>query len=405
MEAGNQLNISGQVSTAGDLYKGRKNTNSCLNNPVRVIDPDSLEALPNCSGRTLIPESSLGPWNGMIQVGVDKVVVPSPEEIDPIESAPYFNHAELRLALKLNASGNVDTSNSSTGVEVRDRDNSLMGVQTTNLDACAGGVSGKAVGNSSTLYNNREGSYIKMLEIDLAGLLACAHNQDLFVDGRGLDDETNGGLVFHLTVDGPNSGVGATTKNNYGVRIRNGQQLQANAAQAPTAPYIEKGLTVVSDQALYLQGNYNSVDKRPAAVIADSFQVLSNNWSDANSALSVNSRAASNTIYNVAVLSGTDTTGGLEGAGGQGGAYNGGLENYPRMHENWSGDTLTYLGSFVSLGQPRHYDGTWIYGNPQYTAPARDWGYDTDFNDSSKLPPHSPRFVALRQELFVRDYQ
>jgi hypothetical protein len=87
------------------------------------------------------------------------------------------------------------------------------------------------------------------------------------------------------------------------------------------------------------------------------------------------------------------------------GAYNGGLENYPRFHENWSGRTFTYRGSFVSLGTPRHVDGAWVYGNPQYTAPNRDWDYDTDFNNAANLPPLTPRFVYLRQELFVRRYE
>ena len=98
--------------------------------------------------------------------------------------------------------------------------------------------------------------------------------------------------------------------------------------------------------------------------------------------------------------------GAAEGAGGQDqGSYNGGLENYPRFHEKWSGKTLTYRGSFVSLYEPLHVDGAWVYGGMQYKAPSRDWGYDTDFDDAANLPPLSPRFVYLKQELFVRQFE
>jgi hypothetical protein len=38
-------------------------------------------------------------------------------------------------------------------------------------------------------------------------------------------------------------------------------------------------------------------------------------------------------------------------------------------------------------------NGPWIYGAPQYTAPNRNWRYDTDFNNMANLPPMSPRFV------------
>jgi hypothetical protein len=65
-------------------------------------------------------------------------------------------------------------------------------------------------------------------------------------------------------------------------------------------------------------------------------------------------------------------TGGGEGAAYQDNAiYNGGLENYPRFHENWSGVTLIYRGSFVSLNAPQRVDGVWAIDNPYYAPPVR----------------------------------
>ena len=120
-------------------------------------------------------------------------------------------------------------------------------------------------------------------------------------------------------------------------------------------------------------------------------------------------RNASSTTVNAAFLAGTDVTGGEEGAPGRDrGEYNGGLENYPRFHEDWIGATLSYRGSFVSLGAPRHVNGRWCgTGMPCgiYEAPVRAWSFETNFNTASKLPPLSPRFVLLKQELFSRSYE
>jgi len=204
--------------------------------------------------------------------------------------------------------------------------------------------------------------------------------------------------VFYLGVEG----AAATSVNNYGIRVRNGADLASTEVGAPPI----RGLTIVSNQAVYVQGDYNSVDKRPAAVLADSINILSGNWDDAHSAeTNLTNRQAIPTTINAAFLAGTDTTGGADGDAGLDGAYNGGLENYPRLHEYWFNRALTYRGSFVSLDEPRHVDGAWVYGGRYYTAPIRDWGYDTDFEDAANLPPLSPRFVYLRQDLFVRQFE
>ena len=104
------------------------------------------------------------------------------------------------------------------------------------------------------------------------------------------------------------------------------------------------------------------------------------------------------TTINSAFLGGTDVTNSAATPG-----YNGGLENYPRFLENWSGETLNYRGSFVSLGTPIHVSGRWA--NQDYGAPGRNWDYDTDFNKANNLPPLTPRFVYLRQESFIRNFQ
>ena len=388
------LTIQGQVTTAGDLWRGRKDGSvspSCNNQPVNIFDPLVARTLvPNCPSRVIVTPAQIQPYNNMIQTHVQPVTVPGPEVFDPTPGKVYWDKADLRLVL------NVDnaTPPNVTSTQVRKPDDTVDAAATATLLACPGNISGKAIG-STTIQNFRENKRIRLLDVDLRSTLECLRTNNWFGTGKLLNDNTEGGLVFHLTVRGPNSAAAA---NPYGVRIQNAQQIRATTNGAP----VPLGFTVVSDQAAYIKGDFNSVNKIPAAVMADSLNLLSNAWNDANSAAGIGSRVASNTIYNSAFLAGTDTTGGVEGAGGTGGYYNGGLENYPRMHENWSGKTMTYRGSFVSLGTAQHVNGRWTAQS--YNPPSRDWNYDVSFNNAANLPPITPRFVYLKQELFVRDF-
>jgi len=334
---------------------------------------------------------------------VDVLTVPPPEDLDPVAGNIYWDKADMRLVLRLNSSGNPDTSFSTSGVEVRNAAGSVMGTATSALNSCSGSIgespagagNGKAVGTTLSFKNNREGKMIRMLEVDIRAFLNCAASQGLF----DLANTSEGGTVLHMTVDGPNSGAAA---NNYGVRVRKASELQSNLAGANRV----KGLTIVSDQAFYAWGNFNSTNKIPAAILADTFNALSNGFLDSESTnADADSRVADTTIVNAGLLAGTDSTGGIEGPGGQGGDYNGGLENYPRFHEKWTNIEWRYRGSFVSLGTARHQNGTWVYGDPQYYAPTRNWDFDQDFKNAAKLPPLSPRFVYLRQLLFVRQFE
>ena len=244
-----------------------------------------------------------------------------------------------------------------------------------------------------------------MLEVDARGLLECLEQErfQFFADQRPeyqtIGSDRNGGLLWYLTVLGPDADDASS---GYGVRVRNGAELSATSGGAPEI----HGLTVVSDQAAFIQGDYNlNAQWRPAAFIADTVNILSNAWdNDADSALGLEARVPTPTTVNAAFLAGTDTTGSTDGEDGQGGAYSGGLENYPRFHERWSGKVFTYRGSFVSLGEPRRANGPWRIGNV-YTPPGRDWNYDVRFNQAQNLPPLSPRFVYLVQERFIRDFE
>ena len=251
------------------------------------------------------------------------------------------------------------------------------------------------IGQTTTFFNNREGKFVRMTEIDLkklAGWYDCTRPGGGAPDG--IPDAPGtvcpGGVVYVNRL--PSNGLLYATRNDAlateqpGIRLVSGSEI-----------YKAEGLTLVSNDPMYIKGNFNTTTKKPVSVIADAVNLLSNNWdNDADSTVNnVNSgspRTATNTTYNAAFIAGITTT----VAGGQ---YSGGLENYPRLHERWSNVTLTIRGSFVSLWPSQIAIGAWNNGqqgsNSQYTAPIRSWSYETDFTDGVGLPPFTPLTVQV----------
>lgn len=150
-------------------------------------------------------------------------------------------------------------------------------------------------------------------------------------------------------------------------------------------------ITVATQHPIYVQGDYNTVGWQPSAVIGDAITLLSNSWNDgAHGVATVMRTNASDTDYYMAVLAGhTPTPCDHEDVGCGSPPYGGGLENYLRFLETWSGDTALYRGSLVSLHFSTQANAPWAYGG-YYTAPNRDWAFDTRFEDPANLPPGTP---------------
>jgi hypothetical protein len=435
---GSTLSMDGQITVSlnelgtagGGFWRGRKNTDECTGT-VRVDDASAAtnpnpEIPCNGAGRRQALQPELDAWNGRIDTGLDALTVPPIDEFDP--GGMYWREADLVVALDLTAGlanarvivpnrvgggENVLLTNIINdpavcpGLAARSYERSTTHAPTVNLAALPNPQ--RAVEWSNSFRDRRENTDAAqltarrlMLEVDVRALMDCMHRDTrLFQDGPSvedrLDDTSGGGLVWYFTVFGPNSGAASS---GYGVRLRNGDELRSTIGLAPEI----LGLTVVSDQAIFIEGHYNrgaGFAWKPASFLSDAINILSRDY---NFGAHLGGVTAVNNPMTVmaAFLSGTRTTGNINGTGGQGGAYNGGLENYPIFHENWSGDVFTYRGSFVSLEEPRHSTGMW--SGAYYSPPTRDWGYDSRFNNVANLPPLSPRFVYLLQERFVRDF-
>lgn len=171
----------------------------------------------------------------------------------------------------------------------------------------------------------------------------------------------------------------------YAARYGSGTGLSAGGVRLTNGSTLAGKLTVVSENPIYVKGDYNTTAKKGASVIGDAINLLSNAWNDSKTQGTLPVASAS-TTYNVAMISGNQNTAGT--------AYNGGLENLPRFHENWTGKNCNIYGSFVNTWLSQYATEAWVYGGDRYTAPNRNWYYDTAFNSVANLPPFTPMAVT-----------
>jgi hypothetical protein len=167
------------------------------------------------------------------------------------------------------------------------------------------------------------------------------------------------------------------------------------------------GLTIASENPVYVQGNFNATSTDTAAepnvgasIIADAVTLLSNNWNDIRSFTSPHAssgRAATQTGYRMAVVGGKTIpfTRSLGWTSEADFGTDGGTHNFLRYIESWSGQTLNYRGSIVSFFNSRQGVGIYKYTSGSlaiYQAPTRAYNFDSDFLLPTLLPPGTPMF-------------
>ncbi|MSR64413.1 MAG: hypothetical protein EXS18_01370 [Verrucomicrobiae bacterium] len=269
----------------------------------------------------------------------DVIELPPSSGTDPIASQRMYNKAGLR----------VEVTNS--GITVKD-------VSGTTVSAPTGGgwVGSGSIGTNKTMFNFRENKTITLTEIDISVLTAKSKL--------------------------PSNGIVYVSDTRTGSSIQETAVRVVNADTLPTA-----GLTVATQNPIYLKGDYNTVNSSPAAVFADAINIVSGNWNDANASSGIGSRIANSTTVNAAFFSGNVPT--------TAGEYSGGVENFPRFLEDWSSATLTYKGSMVVMFDSEIATGKWSASS--YSPPTRVWSFDTQFLDSTKLPPGTPSVRTIRR--------
>ena len=206
------------------------------------------------------------------------------------------------------------------------------------------------------VFDKREQRNIKMTSLDVGALsTALASNATLSTAYNGvlyIHDKTAGAR-------GPGDGSG--------IRLKNGTTTPAvdNEDGQP------KGFAVVTNNALYIQGDYNtttiadgaSTRSNPAVLMGDAVTILSDGWNDDHSAGGIDQRRATpadggtDMVLNAGILTGnTPSTSSPP-------TNSGGVQNLVRMMEDWSGYRVTIRGSMGQLFSSK-------YMNSQFRSPS-----------------------------------
>ncbi len=192
------------------------------------------------------------------------------------------------------------------------------------------------------------------------------------------------------------------------LKLVNGQSIDLG-----TVDGIPLGLTVAAENPVYVEGNYNapgtfSGSHVACAIIADAVTLLSNSWNDRSSFTSPHSvaggsaRSASTTWYRTAIIAGKGKPFPQPASTPQDFGTDGGVHNFIRMLETWSGDTLYYRGSIVSLFYNRQAVGLYKCCTNVYSPPTRGYNFDAEFLEPSLLPPRTPMFRDVNITGFTR---
>ena len=191
----------------------------------------------------------------------------------------------------------------------------------------------------------------------------------------------------------------AVARRNPAFFFRRALKLTRGADLAGAAPGLI-GLTIASENPVYLQGNWNANGNFngshvATSVLADAVTLLSNQWNDRGSFANANSltnRNASTTWYRLAIIAGKGLSFPQPAGTPQDFGTDGGAHNFLRYIEDWSGQTLNYRGSIASLFYSRQALGVYKCCTIVYSPPTRGYNFDVEFLTPSLLPPRTPMF-------------
>lgn len=368
----------------GSLTQDLSDTNKNNDGPRELIelpdflhtDPNALERLYNKAGLKILANTTAGsvnsdngvtvPANSRVFLTADGTTVPATDDL-----AVYLN--------TLLATGSMKDYREGATLTTTDVD-----VAKLNTAYQAGGLPQTIPSSANWPNNSTVPAALKNKPIS-----AALRGKELWNGILYVADITND--ITHRT----------------GVRLLNGTHLPDGSKSSSPTP----GLTVATLNPIYIVGDYNTggtppvnsgsnlaaanyasgYTVQPAAVIADAVTVVSANWTSGNynTVSSLNSRTPANTTINTALISGIVAS--------DGHAYSGGVENYIRLLENWSGKRLTYYGSIINMYQSQQATAPWQNTGAYYNAPARNWYFDTNFLDPRKLPPGTPITRSLKR--------
>ena len=379
------------LTTPNEIYHDQKHSHD-WENGIWIKKSDATYALLDAFDSRFFPDpqsfkmESCSRFDCRIRTNafdVDSLKVPLPDGMDPIEVILPRDVGDTEQVRKAKLSWRADWY-----VELDINTLSATGANTCARIAIAstrssGTIPGVPDCNPTfnwtwdAFYDGREQRFVDVLDIDIGEL------------GNWIAGEPSGiTQIFYLTF------VGTCGFDPQGdgcfpvVRLINGSEIS-------WGPF-----TFATDQSLYTQGDYNTVNWKPAALVSDAINILSNNWQDANQQVLVEN-PATETWVNAAILAGHTSTNCDHEDAGCSPSYGGGFENFQRFREDWSpGSLITYhyRGSLVSLSFSQIAVAP--HNGSYYDPPLRDWAFDTRFDLPSNLPPGTPNVTQIFQVSF-----
>lgn len=350
LQAGDKLTLNSYVTAAGDILHGRKGPGSIDNGDVLIKDRSGLfVSMKEGSGwlessDSYWYDSSTARWQGTVQDaahGQEKLNLP-------------LNGGATSHSLVEPASGNPDSYEDKADVKFVNGA-AMRKIAGVWVNVTAAMVADGVINYSSDKFTDqRENKKVDVMDLDVGKMYDKGYAP------------ANGVIYFSDKETGSNWPA---------LRLKNASEL-------------DDGLTIASNNPVYSLGNFNSVNKKPASIMADALTILSSAWDDSKSTQTYTNRDANATTVNASLIIGNTNTTSSN--------YNGGFENLPRFLEDWSGVELKWLGSMVNLWQSKQATGIW--GGSYYSPPDRNWAYDTDLNDPDNMPPATPN-VRIFQKI------
>jgi hypothetical protein len=378
-------NYMNQLTAADSVFWSRKDVATRLTGVNIANNASTLVPLDFDSrshpGATFVARSNLR-FNGKLMSrvgGVRPLKLPLPASMNPrelilpaagtdtpdIAAVRMANKADLRVIVDL---GTVGTSPCTTATFIRAPGRTPLGASCSAVFQFV----------PNAFLDGREQLSPDVLELDMAALRT-------FVNANPADRQVS---IIYVEFQGRNT---ANLLRDYpALRIRNGHTLPD--ASVPGEP---GGMTIVTNAHMYVRGNYNSINWKPAALISDVATFISESWPNT----AAPNRAVTSGPVSVfaALLAGnSETPCDVRVCGGTP-PYGGGLENFPRFIENWTGVAFNYTGSLVSLFPSGQSGRPWNNGSTYYTPPIRNWSFDTRFRNPMLLPPGTPRLGSVLQ--------
>lgn len=283
----------------------------------------------------------------------------------------YYNKAEMLILV----------SNATVVVQVKTPfDSSPTTINWTNANYF--------IATNASFTDQRETKTMKTTELDIAKFQIWAATNTAVIAKLGAGNTPN---IIYVADDRSVSNTEKTA-----VRLINGQTQST------------RGLTLATVNPLYVKGHYNCTNaahlgstntssSRPASLIADALTIQSGAWSDQSSNSGYTGRVATDTTVNAAILAGVVYSAGPTGQS----PFSGGVVNYPRLLEAWSGKQLTLNGSLVNMFESARATAPFQMPGVYYNAPNRSFNFDANFLDATKQPPGTPELRALIRSSWV----